>query len=182
LYQERGEGVFDNNTDAAHQYFDAHAQQFSPGIHNLLTAHSQMERFGMKILPLEDAARRREEDISQHVVGLETATKRPSPRPFAEAFEVALSFAGTERAYARELATALRAAAVSVFCDDFYPEMLWGKDLVVFFDDVYAHLGPNLRPAVISDHSDSSLFWIAITPTRSASSLPSGISRQREVF
>lgn len=91
-----------------------------------------MERFGMKILPLEDAARRREEDISQHVVGPETASKRPGRRPSAEAFEVALSFAATEWAYARELATAPRSAGVNVFYHDFYTEKLWGKDLVVF--------------------------------------------------
>ena len=41
----------------------------------------------------QDAAKRREEDISQHVVGPETASKRPGRRPSAEAFEVALSFA-----------------------------------------------------------------------------------------
>jgi hypothetical protein len=25
----------------------------------------------------------------------------------------------------------------SVFCDSFYPEMLWGKDLIELFDDIY---------------------------------------------
>lgn len=93
LYQGRGEGVFDNKTDAA---------------------------------------RRLEEDISQHVVGPETASKRPGRRPSAEAFEVVLSFAATEWAYARELATAPRSAGVNVFYHDFYTEKLWGKDLVVF--------------------------------------------------
>jgi len=55
------------------------------------------------------------------------------PKPSKSHFR----FAATEWAYARELATAPRSAGVNVFYHDFYTEKLWGKDLVVFFDDVY---------------------------------------------
>ena len=50
---------------------------------------------------------------------------------------MAVSFAGTSRAEAEKLAKLVRDAGYSVFYDDFYPELLWGKDLTIFFDDVY---------------------------------------------
>ena len=52
-------------------------------------------------------------------------------------FDVALSFSGTERKFAEELAKRVRDAGFEVFYDEFYPEQLWGKDLVVFFDNIY---------------------------------------------
>jgi hypothetical protein len=54
-----------------------------------------------------------------------------------EQFDVALSFAGTEREYAETLATIVRDAGFAVFYDNFYEEHLWGKDLYVFFDEIY---------------------------------------------
>jgi hypothetical protein len=41
-------------------------------------------------------------------------------------FEVAISFAGTERELAEKLAQILQGAGVTVFYDNFYPEHLWG--------------------------------------------------------
>ena len=43
-------------------------------------------------------------------------------------FDVAISFAGTERELAEKLAEILRAAGIAVFYDNFYPEHLWGKN------------------------------------------------------
>ncbi len=45
--------------------------------------------------------------------------------------EVALSFAGENRAFADAVATGLREAGVNVFYDNFYAEDLWGEDLAV---------------------------------------------------
>jgi hypothetical protein len=42
-------------------------------------------------------------------------------------FDVAISFAGSERSLAEQLANILQAAGVIVFYDSFYPEQLWGK-------------------------------------------------------
>ncbi|MEX2374486.1 MAG: toll/interleukin-1 receptor domain-containing protein [Dehalococcoidia bacterium] len=50
-------------------------------------------------------------------------------------WEVALSFAGEQRPYVVQVATALRAAGVSVFYDEF--EDLWGKDLTVELEKAY---------------------------------------------
>jgi hypothetical protein len=54
-----------------------------------------------------------------------------------EKFDVALSFAGTEREHAETLAKIVRGAGYSVFYDNDYEEHLWGKDLYVFFDEIY---------------------------------------------
>ncbi len=52
-------------------------------------------------------------------------------------FDVAISFAGPERQFAEQLAGKVRDAGFSVFYDNFYPEHLWGKNLMVFFDEIY---------------------------------------------
>jgi hypothetical protein len=52
-------------------------------------------------------------------------------------FDVAISFAGVNREQAQYLATEVKKAGFVVFYDHFYPEELWGKDLVVFFDEIY---------------------------------------------
>ncbi len=74
------------------------------------------------------------------------AAARPAPatRPTTTSsairrykYDVALSFAGSERLLAEELATILRDKGVEVFYDDFYPEQLWGKDLGSHFDRIY---------------------------------------------
>jgi hypothetical protein len=57
--------------------------------------------------------------------------------PLPTNFDVAISFAGTERGLAEQLATRLQAAGIAVFYDNFYPEHLWGKNLQVFFDEIY---------------------------------------------
>ncbi len=50
---------------------------------------------------------------------------------------MAISFAGPQREHAERLATIARDAGFHVFYDNFYPAQLWGKDLPVFFDDIY---------------------------------------------
>ncbi len=52
-------------------------------------------------------------------------------------FDVALSFAGEDRAFAEKVANGLRAAGVGVFYDDFYAAELWGEDLATKLRDVY---------------------------------------------
>lgn len=52
-------------------------------------------------------------------------------------YDVAISFAGSERELAERLAAMLRDAGFKVFYDDFYPEELVGKNLTDFFDEVY---------------------------------------------
>ncbi len=57
--------------------------------------------------------------------------------PTEHEFAVAFSFAGPQRPLAECLANMVRDAGFSVFYDAFYAAELWGKDLYVFFDEIY---------------------------------------------
>lgn len=138
-FENRGDGPFGSNAEAAHREFDAHAGSFSPGVRSLLDAHAVLKPFGLSFLPQRPA-------VVQRAIAA-----RPSPRPAVSApvapatggaahghiYDVAFSFAGTERALAEEIATLVRDAGFKVFYDSFYPEQLWGKDLVALFDRIY---------------------------------------------
>jgi hypothetical protein len=52
-------------------------------------------------------------------------------------FDIALSFAGEDRAYVDQLANLLRSQGVKVFYDLFEEADLWGKDLYEHLSDVY---------------------------------------------
>jgi TIR domain len=52
-------------------------------------------------------------------------------------FDVALSYAGEDRAYVERVATELRQRGVRVFYDEFLIAEMWGADLYAFLDDVY---------------------------------------------
>jgi hypothetical protein len=131
-YVSRGDGPFDSNVDVAHRWFDAHATRFAPGLQKFLSANSRMEGAGFTFLPFEKPIVRLNADVAQ-------LTEHPSEpkQNDPEHFDVAISFAGSERLYAEELANILTAAGFSVFYDDFYPEFLWGKNLVDTFDEIY---------------------------------------------
>jgi hypothetical protein len=52
-------------------------------------------------------------------------------------YDVALSFAGEDRDFARSIALALEDAGYSVFYDEFETARLWGTELSVSLADVY---------------------------------------------
>jgi hypothetical protein len=52
-------------------------------------------------------------------------------------YDVALSFAGEQRALAHQLATILREHGFRVFYDQFEPGTLWGEDLPALLDEIY---------------------------------------------
>ncbi len=52
-------------------------------------------------------------------------------------FDVALSFAGEDRSYVREVAAFLEPNNVRVFYDEFEEVSMWGKDLAEHLDDIY---------------------------------------------
>ena len=51
-------------------------------------------------------------------------------------YDVALSFAGEQRAYVRQVAELLRRSNVSVFYDEFEEAKLWGKNLYTYLRDI----------------------------------------------
>lgn len=54
-------------------------------------------------------------------------------------YEVALSFAGEQRAYIEEVARCLQSIGIAVFYDDFEKVQLWGKGLVEELNEVFEH-------------------------------------------
>jgi len=131
-FESGGHEAFRGNVDYAHRCFDAHAAHFSRGLQALLTAHAALAPQGLSFL----------EVAPQQILeseGSEPEEHREVP-PRGEGvrrYDVAISFAGPEREHAEELATRVRAAGFEVFYDGFYPEQLWGRDLVSLFDRVY---------------------------------------------
>jgi len=143
-FETRDDGFRDSNADQAHRWFDVHATQFTPAIKNLLDANEEIERVGLPFLLKSKPAERMSADIRRRIVFSKepAATSAVKLSSLSKAvipatFDVALSFAGADRAYAKELAEALRAAGYAVFYDDYYPEYLWGKNLTAFLDEVY---------------------------------------------
>jgi TIR domain-containing protein len=133
---------FDGNVDFAHKSFDAHATRFAPAIEALLAANAAAERVGLTFLTIANPKERLREDIVRHI-GLPTnpapasKTIRTLDATLPSNFDVAISFAGSERELAEKLAEKLRAAGIIVFYDNFYPEQLWGKNLTAFLDVIY---------------------------------------------
>ena len=135
MYEQGADSFFDRNTETAHRWFENHAQNFSQGIESILRAHALMEPFDTRLLPIPDASARLKEEFGRHTIPPKVAPKQPTT---TGRFDVAISFAGTERSIAEQLAKRVRDAGFSVFYDGFYPEDLWGKDLVETFHEIYS--------------------------------------------
>jgi hypothetical protein len=56
-----------------------------------------------------------------------------------ERYDIALSFAGENRAYVEEVAGGLKASGVSVFYDAFETANLWGKNLIDHLAEIYGN-------------------------------------------
>jgi len=52
-------------------------------------------------------------------------------------FDVAISVAGPDKEYAAALAQQVTGAGFSVFYYEYFPEYLWGKNLVFTFDEIF---------------------------------------------
>lgn len=52
-------------------------------------------------------------------------------------YDVALSFAGEDRKFVKDVAEQLRNKSVKVFYDEYETANLWGKDLLDYLEDVY---------------------------------------------
>jgi hypothetical protein len=138
-FEARNNDPWGGNVEYAHKCFDTHQTRFSPAIESLLAANAAVETAGITFLPFEKAAVRMRADIASNVLlgGKPKAAVPAKSSLLPDTFDVAISFAGTERADAEKLAGIVREAGYAVFYDNFYPEQLWGKNLVVFFDEIF---------------------------------------------
>ncbi|MGH7520278.1 MAG: toll/interleukin-1 receptor domain-containing protein [Gemmatimonadales bacterium] len=68
---------------------------------------------------------------------VQSSAKQKPTEP--SSYDVALSFAGENRAYVEQVAELLRKAGVSVFYDGFEQAILWGKNLIDHLAEIYRH-------------------------------------------
>ena len=108
----------------------------------LLAAEAAISRFGFRLLP--SVRTNVPAEVSQpprHRRTTAAAGAREAPRRARSGsptvYDVAISFAGPQSDLAERLAKRVRDTGFEVFYDGFCPEQLWGKDLAVFFDDVF---------------------------------------------
>ena len=66
-------------------------------------------------------------------------------------YDIALSFAGEDRNYAKELADILTRRGIRVFFDEYEEDGLWGEDLYAFLTDIYQN-GAQYVVMFISKH------------------------------
>lgn len=133
-FEKRSNDVFESNAEVAHRWFDAHASNFAAGIKGLLEAHAVLEPWGLTFLPSKKYPPR---TTTPKVVAAMPDPITASQSMTGFKYDVAFSFAGPERSLAEKIATTLREHGFSVFYDNFYPEQLWGKDLVAKFDRIF---------------------------------------------
>ena len=146
-FRSSGPRYFDENTEDVNKEFNSHAQFFSSGIQKLISANAEMEKFDFSFLPGIKPKRKQEQKvspISNQTKTQTTATAENTANVAIEqeaknptTYEVAISFAKTERVHARNLVKILKAQGVSVFFDELYPEKLWGSDLVKYLASVF---------------------------------------------
>jgi hypothetical protein len=128
--------AFTGAAEIAQPWFDAHAEKISPGLQKLLDAHAALATFEFELLPTVKA------NLPPEIVQPPRArAKSTRPQPGTASppatFDVAISFAGSQHDIAETIATRVKEAGFEVFYDRFFPEQLWGKDLAVFFDEVF---------------------------------------------
>jgi hypothetical protein len=133
-FEKRSESFFDSNAEYVHRSFDHHRDKFSLGTENLLKADGLLRPFGFEFLPKAKSGATASRSAS--LAKIQPMVSKPVEIPKFD-FDVAVSFAGTERTHAERLASLVKEAGFRVYYDNYYPEQLWGKDLVVFFDDIY---------------------------------------------
>lgn len=126
----------ESNAEFAHNSFDAHPTNFAPAIEQLLAAELAVRPFEMTLLPkLRQGTQIDRSNAPTTITEPETRSRTKGKATFD--YDVAISFAGADRPLAEELATRVRGEGIGVFYDHFYPEQLWGKDLAVFFQNIY---------------------------------------------
>jgi hypothetical protein len=74
------------------------------------------------------------DQVRQEQQRLRTELRREAP-----SYDVALSFAGEDRAHARAIAELLRAAGVKVFFDEYEQATLWGMNLYTHLSEIYTN-------------------------------------------
>lgn len=102
----------------------------------IIESQQQVHTLGYKIRPKKETPQ--PEPPSVPTESKQRSGTRKKAKPPAPTYNVALSFAGEDREYVKQVATALQALSVKVFYDEFEQADLWGRNLVDHLADVYA--------------------------------------------
>jgi len=68
-----------------------------------------------------------------------SAAGESRPQQLPDHFDVAITYAGSDRAVAKDIADRLVSRGLVVFYDRYYPEHLLGEDLAETFDNIFRH-------------------------------------------
>lgn len=105
-------------------------------INALRVRRAQVNQVGESLASLGLPVRTKTQDVPSPAA--RTVTRRTAgTRSPATDYDVALSFAGEERQYVENVATALKALGVTVFYDGFETATLWGKNLADHLGAIY---------------------------------------------
>lgn len=118
--------------------FEAHTTCFAGAVKLLSSANESLRELGISFLPLMHTT---EESIGGHEKSRDqlVSESEPSSRGPNWKYDVALSFAGSERKYASELCNILTKNGVKVFLDEKFASELWGQDLAAEFDRIFSN-------------------------------------------
>jgi len=109
--------IIEKRVEALYQKIEYRFRQFDVGLDKAGTATPAAPRL---------------QSLSQPAASTQGSDREARP------FQVALSFAGEQRAYVRHVAAALAARHIAVFYDEFQANALWGKDGAEHFHQIYS--------------------------------------------
>lgn len=107
----------------------------------LISSQEQINELGYKIRPKQTRTPKAKTQIKETVPTKIKKVKKATVKKSIEAeleYDVALSFAGEDRAYVEKVARRLNAKGVRVFYDNFNKVQLWGNNLIDHLGEVYS--------------------------------------------
>ena len=116
---------------------DYRFRQFDVGLDQVVVEYPWCE--GEAVSPLAPAPSPARIEATVGAVVSDPTDEAPEPEGrAARPYQVALSFAGEQRAYVEAVAKALATRHIAVFYDGFEANTLWGKDGVEHFHQIYS--------------------------------------------
>lgn len=107
----------------------------------LISSQQQINEIGYKIRPKQTRTPRARVQVQDAAPTKIKKVKKAAVKKNVEAeleYDVALSFAGEDRAYVEKVARRLKAKGVKVFYDNFNKVQLWGNNLIDHLGEVYS--------------------------------------------
>lgn len=107
----------------------------------LISSQQQINEIGYKIRPKQTRTPKAKIQIKELASDKTKKVKKAIVKKNVEAeleFDVALSFAGEDRAYVEKVAKRLKTKGIKVFYDNFNKVQLWGNNLIDHLGEVYS--------------------------------------------